>query len=170
MRDWGRDDDEHWRRHWSLYGRERGWPERWHGRSIAERSMGDRGAYERDPYQGYEPERWGGTYAPDRYRMEYPRLGPRGRAPRGYVRSDERIKEDLCDRLMHSWIDAEDVDIQVRGGEVFLAGTVEDRASKRAIEDLADDVLGVKDVQNNIRLRARGEPGERAPSTNKPKA
>jgi osmotically-inducible protein OsmY len=71
---------------------------------------------------------------------------------------------------MHSWIDAGDVDIQVRGGEVTLAGTVEDRASKRAIEDLADDVLGVKDVQNNIRLRARGQDGDRAPSVNKPKA
>ena len=78
-----------------------------------------------------------------------------GRAPKGYQRSDERIKEDLCDRLMGSWINAEDVEIQVRSGEIVLAGTVEDRQSKRAIEDLAERVLGVKDVQNNIRVQRR---------------
>jgi hypothetical protein len=184
---WGRNDD----REWSPYDRERGWSERdlvygprWHGRSMAERAMGDRGAYEGDHRQPYEPERWGGTYAPeqyerdrfpdrsdiDRYQMDRYRMDrmrgyrerPTGRAPRGYVRSDERIKEDLCDRLMHSWIDAEDVDIQVRSGEVTLAGTVEDRASKRAIEDFADEILGVKDVHNQIRVRPRElERGER---------
>lgn len=175
---WGRDDD----REGGPYDRERGWSERdlvygprWHGRSIAERAMGDRGAYEGDHRQPYEPERWGGTYAPERYEMDRYRMDrmrgyrerPTGRAPRGYVRSDERIKEDLCDRLMHSWIDAEDVDVQVRSGEVTLAGTVEDRASKRAIEDFADEILGVKDVHNQIRVRPRelerGERSERAP-------
>jgi osmotically-inducible protein OsmY len=105
------------------------------GHSMAERSMGDRGGY-RSEY--YERER------------------PMGRAPKGYQRSDERIKEDVCDRLMHSWVDAENVDIEVRSGEVVLAGTVEDRQAKRAIEDIADRVLGVKDVQNNIRVRPRG--------------
>jgi osmotically-inducible protein OsmY len=105
------------------------------GHSMAERSMGDRGGY-RSEY--YERER------------------PMGRAPKGYQRSDERIKEDVCDRLMHSWVDAENVDIEVRSGEVVLAGSIEDRQAKRAIEDIADRVLGVKDVQNNIRVRPRG--------------
>ena len=171
---WGRDDDREWNeRGWAE--REPGYAPRWHGRSMAERALGDRGAYEGDHRQPYEPERWGGTYAPERYEMDRYRMDrmrgyrerPTGRAPRGYVRSDERIKEDLCDRLMHSWIDAEDVDIQVRSGEVTLAGTVEDRASKRAIEDFADEILGVKDVHNQIRVRPRelerGERTDRAP-------
>jgi hypothetical protein len=75
-----------------------------------------------------------------------------GRAPRGYQRSDERIKEDICDRLMHSWVDAENVEIEVKQGEVTLSGTVDERRMKRMIEDICDDVLGVKDVQNRIRV------------------
>lgn len=108
------------------------------GRSMAERSMGDRGMYQRDSYYQQQQR-------------------PMGRAPRSYQRSDERIKEDVCDRLMSSWIDAENVELEVRSGEVILSGTVEDRQSKRAIEDLAEQVLGVKDVQNNIRVQARSD-------------
>ncbi len=187
-RDGGREDDERWTRDdrwmrdrdfggggfggYGNYGErgwgERGWGygsyrrppdyyERWGGRSMAEREMGDRGAYERRPWE--ERREWEERYARPRWHER-----PMGRAPRGYQRSDERIKEDLCDRLMHSWIDAEDVMIDVRGGEVTLSGTVEDRASKRAIEDFADDVLGVKDVHNQIRVRPRElDRGERAP-------
>jgi osmotically-inducible protein OsmY len=75
-----------------------------------------------------------------------------GRPPRGYQRSDERIKEDICDRVMYFGIDAEDVEIQVAKGEVTLTGTVEDRWTKRAIEDVCDHVLGVKDVSNQLRI------------------
>ncbi len=162
-RGWGERDYADRERGWGdrYYG-ERGYPDRgtriWGGPSMAERSLGDRGAYEGDRSQPYGIDRYGGTYAAERYERR-----PIGRAPRGYQRSDERIKEDLCDRLMHSWIDAEDVDIQVRGGEVTLGGTVEDRASKRAVEDLADNILGVTDVQNHIRVRPRGQDGDRAP-------
>ena len=98
-----------------------------------------------------------------RFQQQYQEQRPMGRAPKGYQRSDERIKEDLCDRLMGSWINAEEVEIQVRAGEIVLAGTVEDRQSKRAIEDIAERVLGVKDVQNNIRVQRReDEQDERA--------
>ena len=79
-----------------------------------------------------------------------------GRAPRGYQRSDERIKEDICDRLMQSWIDAENVELHVSMGEVVLQGSVDDRPAKRAIEDLVEQVLGVKDVQNQIRVQRAG--------------
>lgn len=82
-----------------------------------------------------------------------------GRGPRGYQRSDERIREDLCERLMTGWMNAEDVEVQVKGGEVTLLGTVERREEKRAIEDLAEGVLGVKEVHNQIRV---SRPGERA--------
>jgi len=82
-------------------------------------------------------------------------LGARGRAPKGYQRSDERIREDICDGLMMSWMNAENVDVQVRNGEVTLQGTVRSRDEKRAIEALAESVLGVKDLINSIRIERR---------------
>ena len=37
-------------------------------------------------------------------------------------------------------------------GEVTLTGSVPDRHAKRLAEDLAEDVWGVRDVQNQIRV------------------
>jgi hypothetical protein len=81
---------------------------------------------------------------------------PMGRGPKGYQRSDDRIREDICERLMASPYDASDVEITVSQGEVTLVGTVHSRADKWGIEDVADSVLGVQDVHNQIRLN-RGE-------------
>jgi predicted amino acid-binding ACT domain protein len=76
-----------------------------------------------------------------------------GRGPKNYRRSDERIREEVCERLMQGGINAEEVDVQVKDGQVTLAGTVENRQDKREIEDLADEVLGVKEVQNQLRVQ-----------------
>ena len=81
-----------------------------------------------------------------------------GKAPKGYRRSDERIREDVCDLLMRRpEVDASDVDVQVKDGEVFLTGTVTERRMKRVIEDLAEEVLGVDDVHNHVKVRREGE-------------
>jgi hypothetical protein len=85
---------------------------------------------------------------------------PSGRGPKGYQRSDDRIREDICDGLMMSWMNAENVDVQVRNGEVTLTGTVKSRDEKRAIEALAESVLGVKDLINSIRVERRDQPQE----------
>jgi osmotically-inducible protein OsmY len=78
-----------------------------------------------------------------------------GKAPKGYNRSDDRIREDVCDRLMQRWeVDASDVDVQVKDGEVILSGVVQERRAKRTIEDIAEDVLGVKDVTNHIKVKS----------------
>lgn len=88
-----------------------------------------------------------------------------GRAPRAYKRSDERIREEIYERLSnpHLGIDAEDVEVSVRNGVVTLTGTIETRYDKRSIEDVCDMVLGVRDVENRLRiLRMEGfEEGER---------
>jgi hypothetical protein len=77
-----------------------------------------------------------------------------GKAPKGYRRSDERIREDVCDLLMRrADIDASEVDVQVKDGEVTLTGTVHERRHKRLIEDLAEDILGVSDVHNQIKVQ-----------------
>jgi osmotically-inducible protein OsmY len=80
----------------------------------------------------------------------------RGRGPREYVRSDERIRDDANDCLTDDWrIDASEVRVKVENGEVTLDGTVPDRMSKRRAEDLIDDISGVKHVQNNLRVAER---------------
>ena len=79
----------------------------------------------------------------------------RGRGPKNYVRADERISDDVHDRLTEDvWLDASDIEVAVADGEVTLSGHVEDRRSKRRAEDLADDVAGVKHVQNNLRYHS----------------
>lgn len=79
-----------------------------------------------------------------------------GRGPRGYTRSDERIREDICDRLTsHGELDVSDVDVKVEGGEVTLEGRVDSRRVKHAIENVADSVLGVLDVHNHVRVTRR---------------
>jgi osmotically-inducible protein OsmY len=101
----------------------------------------------------------GGTYrSATPSRMDVPtRPSSPGRGPKSYQRGDDRIRADLCDKLMQGWMDASDVDVKVKDGEVTLSGTVRSRDEKRAIEDAAEEVLGVKDVTNNIRInRAEG--------------
>ena len=81
-----------------------------------------------------------------------------GKGPKNWQRSDERIREEVCEALArHPEIDASDIDIAVQGGEVTLSGTVTDRQAKRLAEDVAEDVLGVKDVQVKIRVQPSTE-------------
>lgn len=79
----------------------------------------------------------------------------RGRGPRNYVRSDERIREDINDRLSDDPdIDASDIEVSVAAGEVTLDGKVGERFAKRHAEDIAEGVTGVRHVQNNLRVDA----------------
>jgi len=79
--------------------------------------------------------------------------GPRT-LPKGYQRSDERLHEDVCERLSRTpGIDVRDVSVHVADGVVTLEGTVPARGMKHAIEDVADDCVGVKDVENRIKVR-----------------
>jgi hypothetical protein len=89
-----------------------------------------------------------------------PRPDPafRGRGPKGYRRSDERIREDIAEYLTEDpYIDASNMEVEVQDGEVTLSGTVPDRWSRRSAEDLAECVSGVRHVQNNLRIAAPGE-------------
>ncbi len=80
----------------------------------------------------------------------------RGKGPKNYSRSDERIKEDVCDNLAeHPMIDASEIDVTVSRGEVTLDGTVDSRQEKRAAEDCVERISGIKHVQNNLRVQDR---------------
>lgn len=80
--------------------------------------------------------------------------GFRGKGPKDYKRSDERLTEDINERLTYDDdIDAGDISVAVADGEVTLSGTVHTRAEKRRAEDLADEVPGITHVQNNLRVK-----------------
>lgn len=86
------------------------------------------------------------------------RSGHRGKGPKGYKRSDERIKEDISDRLGDDpYIDATEIEIVVANGEVTLMGSVNDRMDKRRAEDLAEKVSGVQNVENRIRVKSTAD-------------
>ena len=89
-----------------------------------------------------------------------------GKGPKGYTRSDDRIREDISDRLMADGdVDATDIEIEVRGGEVVLRGLVDSRDTKRCAEDLAESVQGVQNVQNQLRVRGANGTNTDAGST-----
>ncbi|HKG72783.1 MAG TPA: BON domain-containing protein [Aestuariivirgaceae bacterium] len=122
-----------------------------------QRSWWDRASDEVSSWMGDEE-------AERRRRMDHARGGHYGKGPRGYTRSDDRIREDIHDRLTDDWmLDASNITVAVSGGEVTLDGTVNSREDKRRAEDLADNVSGVRHVQNNLRVQQQGS--ETAAST-----
>jgi len=76
-----------------------------------------------------------------------------GMGPRGYRRSDERMQEDINDRLTwHGQVDATEIMVDVQDGIATLTGTVNSRQEKRLAEDIAESIPGVTDVQNNLKI------------------
>ena len=101
-----------------------------------------------DQGQGHEPD-W--QREPD-WRRRTERRYPPG--PKGYQRSDERLREDISERLMEArYLDSSDVTVEVSGAKVVLDGTVPERRMKHAIEDLVDACPGVQDIDNRIRVK-----------------
>lgn len=76
-----------------------------------------------------------------------------GKGPRNFRRGDERIMEDVCEMLTRDAdVDASDIEVSVKDGEVTLSGTVPDRRMKRRAEDVAERAAGVRDVHNRLTL------------------
>ena len=89
----------------------------------------------------------------------------RGHGPSDYQRSDERIREDVNDRLTDDpRVDARRISTAVKDGEVTLSGMVSSREAKRRAEDCVDRISGVKHVQNNLRVEDRAATGTQAGS------
>lgn len=116
----------------------------------SEREESDREEYRRrlDEQRGIRRERPDTSY-------DY-----RGRGPRGYQRSDERISDEIHDRLTADrHLDAREIQISIIDAEVTLTGVVDSRAARRRAEDIAENVSGVRYVLNNIRVRQPGTSG-----------
>lgn len=141
-----------------------------HDRDHEARERAYRGAYgSHDPYRSFSPGRrheedrswfdrardevssWMGDQDALHRRQEDG--AHRGRGPKGYRRSDERIREDVSDRLTDdSWLDANGIEVAVADGDVTLTGSVRSREDKKRAEALAESVTGVDNVQNNLRI------------------
>lgn len=81
-----------------------------------------------------------------------------GVGPKGYQRTDDRIREEVNDYLaQHGHIDARNVEVNVKNGEVTLTGEMDNREMKLLSERIVSRVSGVRDVINNIRIVTRGE-------------
>lgn len=77
----------------------------------------------------------------------------RGKGPKNYSRTDDRILEDVNERLSEDhFVDASEIEVAVKSGEVTLSGHVSNRDQRRRAEDIAEGASGVKHVQNNIRI------------------
>lgn len=75
------------------------------------------------------------------------------KGPLGYVRSDERIWEDVCDELAAGYLDASGIEVLVMDGVVRLTGEVTTQHARQRAEQLADGCRGVKGVENLLRVR-----------------
>jgi hypothetical protein len=146
------------------YGSER------HGGSRDPKSMssvgwgGEGGGFRGDPRQfgderpGYG-RRHGGEHSGGGVLSGVP--GQRGRGPKGYLRSDERIADDVHHRLTDDHdVDASEITVLVQKGEVTLTGHVPARAMKRRAEDIVADCSGVQEVHNHLRLGTADKGGE----------
>lgn len=78
----------------------------------------------------------------------------RGFGPRGYVRTPERIREDICDRLTENpFVDASEIDVAVAGTEITLSGTVDSVTEFNQVQEIANEVVGVTRVNNRLTVR-----------------
>jgi hypothetical protein len=76
-----------------------------------------------------------------------------GVGPKGYLRSDLRIADDICEKMaLRGDLDASSIEVSVRQGDVTLRGKVADRVSRRLAEAICESVLGVKKIHNDLVL------------------
>lgn len=143
-------------------------------RRLRDRDRDDYGQADYSNLYGYDPRTRTGYKAYDDGR---PRADDARRfdEPRRYDHRDPRDERDYDHRRGHRdgpsdrvlWavimerldderrLDLRDVKVEVHDGEVTLLGLVRHKADKRRIEDIAD-IEGVRNVQNNLRVRERG--------------
>lgn len=141
-------------------------PEYWRERADRFNRSQDQGDWNERLWRlARDPQRGGGygDSGQDRIGRHHPASDRResqfGKGPKGYKRSDERIAEDINQRLTDDHhIDASDIEVKVHDGEVSLSGTVSDRRCRREVEDLVESISGVCDVSNQLKIQRPNEP------------
>jgi osmotically-inducible protein OsmY len=130
-------------------------------------TSGDYSSYGRSEYgaqSGYGRS-YGNETSGNRWQEDW-RESHRGRGPKGYARSDERLREMICERLTDDpRIDASEIDVEVTQQTVKLTGTVPDRRTKYEVEDLVEH-CGAKDIDNQLRVQSSSRWGSRSNDDN----
>jgi osmotically-inducible protein OsmY len=162
------------------YGQQResgrqGWERRQESGIERNEGYGGQQGYGSQRYgQGYGSERLGyGSEGSQRFGSQGQGFGQEqrgrftGRGPKGWQRSDESILERVNEALeQHPEIDASEIEVTCSSGEIVLRGTVAERRAKRLAEDAIENLPGVKDVRNEIRVQQerqgqqQGQPGQ----------
>jgi len=74
------------------------------------------------------------------------------------TKSDDGIKEEICEILIKDrHIDASSIFVGVENGIVKLTGSVRSRQEKIAIEDAIENVSGINEVQNDIKVQKNSD-------------
>ena len=89
-----------------------------------------------------------------------PQRSFRGLGPKDYKRPDDRIRDDIYERLTDDHhIDARAIMVEVNQGNVTLTGTVIERRMRYAAEDLVESVMGVANINNQLRVQQENPSG-----------
>jgi len=109
----------------------------------------DRGGYRSSLQSSHPSQGVGGSTF-----QGYKNHGPySGKGPKGYKRSDQQICDEANQALERDGrVDASEVEVTCNGGVVKLTGKVENRAAKRDAESCVEDIYGVSDVMNELKV------------------
>lgn len=108
-----------------------------------------RGASQRES-RAYSDQGGHQTPATDRLSLHGPYSG---KGPKGYKRSDEQICDEANQCLeRNGHVDASEIEVSCVDGMVTLRGAVADRRAKRQAEDCVEDIYGVQDVMNELKV------------------
>jgi osmotically-inducible protein OsmY len=131
----------------------------YYGAGHEDRTPYDYGSQDRGQREQYQGSGQSSEFGGYQGGMQ-PRPGRQSRIdPKGYTRSDERVREHVCEHLGDSGLDVRDVEVTVKDGTVTLQGNVPDRRTKHAVEDCADGCVGVKDVDNRLKVSSNATGG-----------
>lgn len=150
------DREEDYDRFWNENYR-RGYPRNRYGGDMRNYGNANQGGFDRGWWDKAKDEvaSWFGDEDAERRRDRDQQQSEshRGKGPKGYKRSTDRIKEDISDLFSDDpYLDASDIEIDVTDDNVILTGTVGHRQQKRRAEDLAESVSGVHNVENRIKV------------------
>lgn len=77
-----------------------------------------------------------------------------GYGPKNWKLSDERLKERVCEVLLHSnEVDATEMDIEVKDRVVTLKGNISSKGMKAVAIDLVGSIPGVEDVFTQLKIQ-----------------
>lgn len=85
----------------------------------------------------------------DHDRRTYASAGNFGKGPKNYKRSQEKLREEVCEALL--WdpgVDATDIEVSVKENRVTLKGRVDSRHAKTRAEAVVENIPGVEDIFN----------------------